>query len=83
MKVRVVKVRVVKVRVVKVRVVRVRVVKVRVVRVRVELAFRPASKPFISCSESASADGTQSAGQVFSNLFSCALQVDPYLRFNS
>lgn len=32
---------------------------------RVELALRPASKPFISCSESALADGRSVAGRVF------------------
>src|SRR5580700_5998643 len=35
------------------------------VKFRVELAFRPASKPFISRSESASADGTGDAERVF------------------
>jgi hypothetical protein len=35
------------------------------VEFRVELAFRPASKPLFSCSESASADGTGGAGRVF------------------
>ena len=35
------------------------------VKFQVELAFRPASRLFISCSESASADGTGDAERIF------------------